>query len=418
MSPLIVAIAAANPFDNERALQEWVDAEVSGIATRRGLAARGSVPARLSDPSDLRAHIEGRLAEDMNPSELAGTSATFVTLGLAPPGLDLYATFREVLVEQIEGFYDPIEGALFLVRREQGDPALDPVVVEHELVHALQDQVFGLRALDEADLDDSDVTLALRSLVEGDATLFNVVTLAGDFLDVTTLPLRPTSPPGADAPDSALARAPRLVGTQLLFPYTDGAALCQHLYALGGFNRIDAAFREAQPLSSEQVLHPERFTSHPPDWPLTIDLPPVAPRTGGVEVDEDTLGELGVRVWLTDVGEVSVPSDPIGWAGDRYVTVLDDAGRASLVWVLAWDDVDAALAFEAQARRTIGHQLRHPHWRRDGTTKGAGRAAAVVRDGVDVIVTYAPTRAEAASLVDVGRDAPRSPRTSVDVFRR
>src|SRR5690606_30783707 len=128
--------------------------------------------------------------EDYSREDAAGDAATLVVFGFAPPDIDLHAVYMDVFVEQIGGFYDPEEGRLFLVTRPGGDAAAEHQVVEHELVHALQDQSFDLSVLGDPPFEDSDVETALHALVEGDASFFSLLTMAGDFMgDITLLSL-------------------------------------------------------------------------------------------------------------------------------------------------------------------------------------------------------------------------------------
>ena len=66
------------------------------------------------------------------------------------------------------GFYDPEEKRLSLV--ETGSVEASGGTILHELVHAIQDQVFDLESGLLAGNDDDDAALAARALVEGDAT--------------------------------------------------------------------------------------------------------------------------------------------------------------------------------------------------------------------------------------------------------
>ena len=75
--------------------------------------------------------------------------------------LDLYT-------EQIVGFYDPATKMLYVVDGAKPDQL--GFVIEHELVHALQDQYTNLDSLLHIKGDD-DRVLAAQSVMEGQATL-------------------------------------------------------------------------------------------------------------------------------------------------------------------------------------------------------------------------------------------------------
>src|SRR5262245_55705802 len=68
----------------------------------------------------------------------------------------------------VQGYYDTKQKALFLYDDVKGSYAKGVLI--HEMVHALQDQHFGLAKLHAATFG-SDAELAMAALIEGDATL-------------------------------------------------------------------------------------------------------------------------------------------------------------------------------------------------------------------------------------------------------
>src|SRR5262249_25604924 len=67
----------------------------------------------------------------------------------------------------VQGYYSPKEKVLYVYDDVRG--SYQKGVLIHEMVHALQDQHFGLKKL-HAPSFDSDRELAMAALVEGDAT--------------------------------------------------------------------------------------------------------------------------------------------------------------------------------------------------------------------------------------------------------
>ena len=56
----------------------------------------------------------------------------------------------------------------------------------------------------------------------------------------------------------------------MIFPYLRGMVFCAKLTNDGGWKAIDEAYRNP-PLSTEQILHPEKYRAKP-DSPMSIDL--------------------------------------------------------------------------------------------------------------------------------------------------
>src|SRR5262249_19577542 len=110
-----------------------------------------------------------------------------------------------------------------------------------------------------------------------------------------------------------------------------------------GWAAIDEAYRNP-PLSTEQILHPEKYASKP-DLPTVIDLGQLKPGEGWKEVGRNVLGEMQLLVMLRKFGGKAVAA---GWDGDRYAVFEGPRKRLGLAWLSTWDSEDDAREF-AQA---------------------------------------------------------------------
>jgi len=398
-----------------------IEATAADVALRRELPLLAPVDSAMFTEAELRERIETSLLEDYPADEIRGDAATLVALGFCEPGVDLFAVYREIFVEQIGGFYDPSERRLVLVRRPDGDASMEQIVVEHELVHALQDQSFDLTALDERPFDDSDIETAIHALVEGDASFFNVLGMAGEFVgNISSLPLGNGGAAVHSEPGTALAAAPDILSRSLVFPYIQGAAFVQALHASDGYRAVNVAYRSRPPLSTEQILHPDRYLALIPDWPIAVTLPETLDAgSAWTVVDEDTLGELGMLSWLEAVGGQVAVGTPLGWGGDRYRTYLTPEGQPVLAWYTVWDSPQDAERFATRAKGVV--EARHGgSWRSDGSLRTAGRAEAMVkRDGAVVTLVFGAPRRTARSLVSAMRSGTTTQeRSSAQVFTR
>jgi hypothetical protein len=107
---------------------------------------------------------------------------------------------------------------------------------------------------------------------------------------------------------------------------------------------VDALYA-APPLSTEQVLHPERFAATRADPPLDLSFPADARAAGaGWKVlGTDIAGELTVRLVLAEwMPQAEAERAAEGWGGDRYVVLRGPGRRTAVLWFTAWDtEVDA-----------------------------------------------------------------------------
>ncbi len=83
-------------------------------------------------------------------------------------------------------------------------------------------------------------------------------------------------------------------------------------------------------------------------------------------VDEDTLGELELAVYLGQGRTSGVHAEAAaGWAGDRIRVYRGGPLGTAVVWLTLWDDEEEALEAEAAARR-VGNGVEGHHVRREG----------------------------------------------------
>jgi hypothetical protein len=142
-----------------------------------------------------------------------------------------------------------------------------------------------------------------------------------------------------------------------LFPYQDGLTFVIALYDSGGWAAVDKAY-ESPPLSTEQVLHPERYREG--DTPEKVPLPDLATELEDDwrEAESDVLGELGLRLALAQyVGPAAAMTATEGWAGDRYALLQQGPnGPYVLVMRTYWDDQSEADEFWALYQVYMAHR--------------------------------------------------------------
>ena len=357
----------------------------------RGLTFARPVPFRVQS----RAVITAFVREQTDAEELEQARVFYVALGLLDPDLDVHALIVRVLGEQIVGYYDP-EQSLMVIREDVaeglsrrartlgGARALgdSEMVIVHELVHALQDQRLGLGETYEQERT-IDADNALAALVEGDATLAMIGHMAdqrpgGSLARLTSNPAlvrmllndNPTSVSGQE-----IGEAPPIVRVPLIARYIEGLMFCVTLHGGGGWAEVDRAHR-AHPVSTEQILHPEKYAAG--EGPETIEMGPLpALLEAGLRVhEEDTLGELemGIYFGLGDPSADAVPAPAAGWGGDRLRVYRREDGTTAAVWFTRFDDVEEAreaeAAFEA-VRAAAPTDRRSRHRGRAARPRGA-----------------------------------------------
>jgi hypothetical protein len=295
----------------------------------------------------VRADIEEQ-SEDFPADE-----ALYKLLGLLSEDADFEQIVLDLYGEQVAGYYDGDTGEIVVPAREDGFSLLQQGTMVHELVHAITDQHFGFNEIFQSMIDEDrlDQATAYQALIEGDATLAEV-------LWVQTLSQQQIGEFIAESlaiDTDALNDAPRFLTESLLFPYDSGLSFVQDLYVENGdWTEVNEAYSGMPPLpgSTEQVITPEDFGR---DLPLEVKLPELT--LAGYELERTSVwGEHGFRLLLNQgagVETVAVAAD--GWGGDSYHQWFDGENAALLI-VYSGDtsqDVDeledALLAFATES---------------------------------------------------------------------
>jgi hypothetical protein len=394
--------AAPGPVSSqEQALQDKLQSALAYVSEVRQLPAKSPVQGRLIGRGEIQAFISAQIDDETPKDVLQATEALLYGFGTVDADFDYRGSVISLMSAQLLGFYDPKRKTFFVGGDLKGDEA--DVTLWHELVHALQDQHYDLSHLTEWQPDQGDSQAAVHALAEGDAT--------SAMLDAM---LKPRGATALEVPDglmraqsvlgSAALTAPPVLVRSLLAPYIDGLAFTNYLRRRGGFAAVDAAWR-APPISTEQLLHPEKFLAQ--ELPLIVPLP--SPPTHAPELQErfhDVMGEQTLRLlfeeWLPARTAADAAAD---WGGDRLVVFGDEARqRWAIGWHLRFDSPAAAeRAFVAFARSAPlterGHKDRALPEAAESTKRGGDKVCrprhnqgplALVRHGRDLGVTVGP----------------------------
>lgn len=304
-----------------------------------------TVKSRVASKEDVRRYLGERLNANDARRMVDDTGRLLRVFGAVAPHFDMLAAFEKAATEQIAGYYDWEKRTLFvadwLPRIVQG-----PIMV-HEATHALQDARFHLARFMTPKPGLEDVQAAIQALIEGDATLV----MAEDMF-----------PAGASASSRELAFGMMeqqleaqiasmdidpVIAESMIFPYARGLRFARLLKDRGGFQAVDAAYADL-PLSTEQILHPEKYSGPDKDEPQRVDLDvpkALAAQGYGLAVGS-VLGELGFATILRrSMPPAAAAKAAAGWDGDLALLVGAPGRPDAVVLVSVWDsEADAAEA--------------------------------------------------------------------------
>jgi hypothetical protein len=336
------------------------------------------VPVKVVDDAAARDHFKARMKKYWPEAEVRAEEIAYAQLGLLPAGTDLEAILLSVLEEQVGGYYDPGTDTLFVL----GDMprSLAPILMVHELTHALDDQHFSIDALIDRAGGDSDRSDVAGAVVEGSGTL---VMTRYVLLEIMAGRLSPDSIKDLTASEAGRAEklmsSPPVLQRALLASYVLGQtfALRGNLLKVAQATPsadLDRMFRDP-PASTEQLLHPEKYWDESAkDLPLPVTLPDLAStlgdgwkRTGGGRLGELTMAVLtGAEAVDFTSAEAAMPARwtneaASGWGGDQWQTYVNGDRRVSVL-ATVWDTPKDASEFDASL---VSHQagVSRRHWR-------------------------------------------------------
>ena len=312
------------------------------VSQLRGLNATSTLVRNLLSPAELREFVLNDFFDDYSPEEARDDARVFSLLGLLEPDFDLLSFYTDLFSEQIAGFYDDEIKEMFVVQ-ENGFGGLERFTYAHEFVHALQDQIYdfdeGLDYNEDSCEIESERCAAIQALVEGDATILQEEWLQTyatqqDFADLLEF-FNIFQQPVFDS-------APNYMQQDFLFPYTYGANFVREIRDQGGWSAVDAVYADP-PVTTEQILHPERY---PWDKPIVLTPPDVVDALGAGwrEIEFNVLGEWFTQLVLAEYINSDRSFEAAeGWGGDVYVALANDAqNTGALLLITQWDTLDDA----------------------------------------------------------------------------
>jgi hypothetical protein len=275
------------------------------VEKETGLPFKGAVPVVVLDSGAFGGRLNAvRLEPAMNRARRA--EGTLKALGIIEPGVNLADQVKRLSTGSVSALYD-VKANELVVRNGQLTPFMLKTIV-HELVRANYDQHFELDRPNLATPDD-ETGVAWDSLVEGAASRIESRFVSAlpekDKQSVQAEQQRLAGQLPKDLPDYVLV--------QYAFPFGSGPRFTDALMGNGGPAKVNAAF-QGPPVTTEQIVHPEKFIAG--EGPKAL----ADPAADGAVVRSGSMGQLMLSLMLAQVlepGDAESAAD--GWGADRYV---------------------------------------------------------------------------------------------------
>ena len=331
---------------------------------------------------------------------------------------DSFEALQELYGDAVAGYYSPAQEQIVLISDDLEAVEVDEVTLGHELLHALQDQHFGL---DHFDRETMEADATSNGLIEGDAVFVDsqYEERCGAEWDC----LEPTADPPTPG-DIVYGQF-----FSLIMPYDEGPDYVEYVYEQGGWDAVNALYDDP-PTSTSEIIRPDEERE-----PVDVEVEDRSDDTWNV-VDPDegpttqVVGEAGIAskfmhdslermgesvigiedflVQEPDGSESYVYDQPYtdGWKGDGlvvYATDDEDIDESGYVWELAWVDEEQADQFlEGYLELLDLHDGEPVDGHQDTITVEGDFPGAyfIDQDGDTVTIVNAPSVEDLSSIVE------------------
>jgi hypothetical protein len=254
---------------------------------------------------------------------------------LVPPAFDLTAFELALSQQSLLVAYNPGSGTAVPFSAAEAVGPVERWLAAPRAGRALQEMYLARQDTLAAAVD-QDSQLAIRAMAEGEGAFLQFLYTDSGLLGEDEL--QAVDQILSMAPPDVLAQAPEYLIQSLLFPVEAGFAFIEAAYEADGVGGLDALW-QSPPISSEQILHPERYRAG--ERPLPTELAPADEllEAGWQRVLDDSLGEFHLGQYLAQhLDETTAQAAADGWGGGRYALYwhADDEALVLLLR-LAWD---------------------------------------------------------------------------------
>ncbi|MCK4836731.1 MAG: hypothetical protein KAT17_08830 [Candidatus Aminicenantes bacterium] len=335
------------------------------------LGFKTELPVRYINRKQLEQYIL-RVFDQDYPDEVAEKDAFFLyTMGFVDKKMNIKKIRKRILINNVGGLYNERTKELIALEEYRDINTINSLIIIHELRHSIQDQYYNLSEIlgDYSDFDDR--RLAVLSAVEGDAT-FVMVQYSGFSPEVLTSYNADALMSFSPLPNTGiLYHYPEIIKQQLTMPYISGLKFINSVFKKKKWKGVNQILK-SPPVSSEQILHPEKYLKK--ETPMKVQIGYVP---GGYEFyHSGVIGEFYLNILLKGEGEYQ--DFAAGWGGDLY-KIYSRPTSYFLIWESSWDREKMASRFLVGFQRFVERRFYLNF--KEGNVKGSPFIAGISKYG-------------------------------------
>jgi tetratricopeptide (TPR) repeat protein len=345
---VVIAVVSQNeglkqsvqPFPRD--MREYIAGIRDRTAAIRGLAPNPDITEGYISRNALRQYVEehspGLTAEER--LRIQRLAEIYVLLHMIEPDYDLHELFTQASTDSLSGFYVPNEKLLVTVGKPMKGNRLDELILAHEYTHSFQDKAFDFARLSELEeTEQSEYDLTVPCVYEGDASVaaerYMAATYGEDWFDELPDTL-PSAQPTRDGDGPSI---PIALARYFAFRYLQCTFFVEAILEEGNWEGVNGLYSRV-PLTSEQVIHPEKYLAD--ERPSSLKARDLSGTLGEEwqRVELDMFGEFDVYNYLASflTNNRAAREAAAGWGGGwvalyaSRIDPADDFVHLSLDW--------------------------------------------------------------------------------------
>ncbi len=344
-------------------LEDNIEDIFTNVQSIRNLKTKKPITVGIKNTKELNSFLIKTFKDDYSDTDMRKDYLSLLHFGLIKKGVNLKDTFLNLYTEQIAGFYDNQTKELYVIDNPKISNLESSIVISHELTHALQDQYFDLNKFIK-DKTNQDIALAKLSLIEGEAMLSSIEYMSksivskglGAFSMVADLLKNPL---GGSFSSDALSQTPGFLVEQMTFPYIQGMEFTTFVKnEFGGWEGLAKVYSNP-PVSTEQIIHPEKYIAGEKPVEVNIDENFFKDKKYSF-IKKDTLGEFFLfNYFLEYLGEDESKEASSGWGGDKSVIFSDKNDNTIMLYKSSWDTTNDANEFFESYKNSIKSRFKN-----------------------------------------------------------
>ena len=333
-------VPALSPGEILELLNKTAENARTSVAALRDVTFTDNVQPDYKSLDSLADITRGFFRRDYLRQQVFEAEELYKTLGMMDESQDLEDILYDIQLQTVRALYDEDTEKVYVISDITSVGPAEELAIALAYMGAGQQQLFDTSELRRrARNAGADQFRAINALIQGDVAQVG----QGYISTFSTLEVEVLNAP---VPDNKLLQAPQIVRETVLFPQREGANFVAEVFGRnGGWEGVAAAYADP-PVSTEQVLHPEKYLAG--EKPMLSVAPDLSSKLGAgwAQITADTMGEFILKAYLAQyLTESETAAAVAGWGGDGYSLLTGPEGQRLMLSVIRWDSLEESKEF-------------------------------------------------------------------------